>query len=186
MFYTTVHRLDHTRATRLRDTPPRQFCMPPMRLDVCLRCMSAKASKTWLGSNGCRALGGGANSDRGCGCLLNRRTSSMPPGVASSDLSSISCLARLDGEGSPVATALRLVGDAFAVFRSTTGAVSIRSRTSRAVTQSERTISKARKPKISTMSSFGRTSKYAPKLMKSRNRRAIMSAESALAYLSDM
>ena len=49
---------------------------------------------------------------------------------------------------------------------------SCRSRTSSAVTQSDLTISKARKPRISIISSFGRTSRYAEKFTKSRNRRA--------------
>ena len=51
------------------------------------------------------------------------------------------------------------------------------SRTSNAVTQSDLTISKERKPRTSTISSFGLKSRYAPKFTKSRNRRAVVSHE---------
>lgn len=146
--------------------------MPPARFDACLRWIWANASRTWDGRRGCRALGGGANSERGVGFVVPpaKRRESSPFSLGDMDRS---LRARLVGEPSML-WSLRLRGDALEPSRPDEGGAvfSCCSLTSRAVTHSDLTISKARKPRISTMSSFGLTSRYAPKLMNSRKRRA--------------
>lgn len=185
IFYKSSNVQDQTRATRPRPSaPPRQFPSPLVLFAACSLCICANASRTCAGDKGCLAEGGGANNDPPCtagwlACFLAALDSLVVvllAGVTGSGEVTIEVVTTTPPSltffvglccrlPASIAVNLRLVGEPGRVDLRVMLDVapmagrSRRSRTSSAVTHSERTISNDRKPRTSMMSSLGRTSR---------------------------
>ena len=147
------------RLTLVRISPPLQFLIPADRRCDQSPCILAKASCICSGCKGVRASGGCKNNEQvGRGGSTSRSTPS-------------SRRMRLVSEPRPIA-ALRLPkeGDDDGWWSSRRCASSSDFFTSSPAIVRERTISKARKPTISTVSSLGFRSSEGGRLRNSRNR----------------